>query len=345
MMIAVIEGMCQGRNPPSPCEIKHKTHYDIIPGMDAVITVDIGGTSMRAATYPSSGNQPLSHQKITTHSPDGTVFDRLVGLIQSIWPKEGNVRAISVGSAGPLDPTTGFIMDAPNIPGWKNFPLGEKLQAIFPPPVFIGNDANLAALGEWKYGSGVGHHDLIYLTISTGIGGGVISKDVLLEGSLGMAAELGHITVLPDGPVCSCGKQGHLEGLSSGTAIVEYVRTMLASGVESTLDPENDLSAYGICMAARNGDHLAIKAFAKAGFFLGQALASFIHIFNPSIIVLGGGVTQSGSLLIDPMMDKLNADIMDPCYLKDLQILPAKLGDDAGLLGALGLARGKLHLD
>lgn len=312
--------------------------------MVALITADIGGTSMRAAAYPSNGIHPLTHRKISTENSNSTVFESLVGLIRSVWPDDADVAAISVASAGPLDPRTGFIFDAPNIPGWKDFPLGDKLSEVFPIPVFIGNDANLAALGEWKYGSGVGHSDLIYLTISTGIGGGIISNNILLEGSNGLAAELGHITVQPDGAICSCGQKGHLEAVSSGLAIVYFVRQMLLAGKNSILDLEKNISAYDIAQAARNGDDLAISAYDLAGFYLGQALASFIHIFNPSIIILGGGVANSGSLLFDPIKRKIISDVMDPIYLQNLEIVPAKLGDEAGLVGALVVARQKLRI-
>jgi len=312
--------------------------------MVAMITVDIGGTSMRAAAYPSNSINHLSHNKISTENSKSNVFENLVGLIRSVWPDNADVAAISVACAGPLDPKTGFIFDAPNIPGWKDFPLGDKLREVFPIPVIIGNDANLAAVGEWKYGAGVGHSDLIYLTISTGIGGGIISNNILLEGFNGLAAELGHITVEPDGAICSCGQKGHLEALSSGPAMVDYVRQMLLAGKESILDLENNISAYDIAQAARNGDDLAISAYDHAGFYLGQAIVSFIHIFNPSIIILGGGVANSGSLLFDPVMKKIKTDVMDPIYLKNLVIVPAKLGDDAGLVGALVVARQKLQI-
>jgi glucokinase len=312
--------------------------------MIALITVDIGGTSMRAAAYSINTNKPLMHQKIPTTGSNQSVYDRLVDLIHSIWQDNFEVAAIVVASAGPLDPKTGYIFDAPNIPGWKNFPLGEKLAKEFPIPIFIGNDANLAALGEWKYGCGSGHHDLIYLTISTGIGGGIICNNQLVEGSNGLAAELGHITVLPDGPTCSCGKQGHLEAISSGKAIVEYIHQMITNGERSVLAGSKDLSAFDVATAARTGDRLAIQAYSRAGFYLGQALASFIHMLNPSIIILGGGVSQSGPLLFDPILKKLQLEIMDPSYLKELKILPTALGDDAGLLGALALGRQKLNL-
>ena len=311
--------------------------------MVALITADIGGTSMRAAAYPKDGIQPLFHNKISTVNSKRSVFENLVGLIRSVWPENADVAAISVACAGPLDPRTGYIIDAPNIPGWKDFPLGDKLREIFPIPILIGNDANLAAVGEWKFGSGVGHSDLIYLTVSTGIGGGIISNNILLEGTNGLAAELGHITVQPEGAICPCGKKGHLEAVSSGLAIVNYVRQMVLAGKESVLNIEKKFSAYDVALAANKGDELAANAYNIAGFYLGQALASLIHIFNPSIIILGGGVANSGSLIFDPIMKKIRSDIMDPIYLQNLEIVPAKLGDEAGLVGALVVARQKFH--
>ena len=294
---------------------------------------------MRAAAYPKDGIQPLFHNKISTVNSKRSVFENLVGLIRSVWPENADVAAISVACAGPLDPRTGYIIDAPNIPGWKDFPLGDKLREIFPIPILIGNDANLAAVGEWKFGSGVGHSDLIYLTVSTGIGGGIISNNILLEGTNGLAAELGHITVQPEGAICPCGKKGHLEAVSSGLAIVNYVRQMVLAGKESVLNIEKKFSAYDVALAANKGDELAANAYNIAGFYLGQALASLIHIFNPSIIILGGGVANSGSLIFDPIMKKIRSDIMDPIYLQNLEIVPAKLGDEAGLVGALVVAR------
>jgi glucokinase len=312
--------------------------------MVALITVDIGGTSMRAAAYPSNSIKYLSHKKISTQNPKISVFENLVGLIRSVWPDNVEVAALSVACAAPLDPKTGFLFDAPNIPGWKNFPLGDKLREVFQIPVILGNDANLAAVGEWIYGAGVGHSDLIYLTISTGIGGGIISNNNLLEGFKGLAGELGHITVQPDGPICHCGKKGHLEALSSGLAIVDFVKKKLAAGKGSILNLENNISAYDVAIAATNGDELAKSAFEQAGFYLGQAIASFIHIFNPSIIILGGGIVNSGSHIFDPVIKKIKTDVMDPIYLQNLEIVPARLGDDAGLVGALVVARQKFKI-
>ena len=301
--------------------------------MGTIIAVDIGGTQIRVAAYPHDNVKPIMYRRISTKSGDGTVFDRMKILIASFWQND-QVEAISVAAASLLDPKTGTILSAPNIPEWINFPLGQRLAERFEVPVFVGNDANLALLGEWRYGAGQGHHDLIYITISTGIGGGVISGDQLLLGHRGLAAELGHITVLPGGPLCPCGQLGHLEAISSGPAIARFINEKLLEGETSILVPGPDLSAHDVAKAARRGDALAKAAFKRAGEYLGQALADFLHIFNPSIVIFGGGVSRSGALIFKPLKDALYKQVMDHDYVKDLILRTAKLGDNAGLIGA-----------
>jgi glucokinase len=306
--------------------------------MGIFVTVDVGGTQIRVASFSRDSIQPIQVKRIPTRSSDGTAYDRLVGLIESVWPVDGKVDSITVATPGPTDPETGVVAYAPNVPGWENYPLGSKLNGQFNVPAHIGNDANLAALGEWKFGAGKGHKHVLYLTISTGIGAGVISDNHLLLGRHGLAIELGHVTVLPDGPLCGCGQHGHLEAVASGPSIARYVNEQLAGGRTSILKAGPGLSAREVDEAAQNGDALAIEALARAGAFIGQALADFLHIFNPSIVIFGGGVSFSGPLLFDPMRDSLKEHVMTPAYLKDLSITTAKLGDDVGLLGALALA-------
>jgi glucokinase len=309
--------------------------------MSNIVAIDIGGTQLRAAVYPATGTKPLAVQKTPTRGMEDGVFERLTALIDSVWPAEP-VDAICVAAPGPLDPFTGIIVSTPNIPAWKNYPLADLLSKRYKVPAYLGNDANLAAMGEWKFGAGQGHHDLLYLTLSTGIGGAAICNDMLIEGSRGMATELGHITVLPGGPVCSCGVPGHLEAVASGPAIVKYVCSQISAGRPSILRPETGLSAREIAEAAEKGDELAREAFIRAGHFIGQAVADFLHIFNPSIVIFGGGLTQSGSLILDPIQESVERNIMDRSYLDGLQFATVKLGDDAGLLGALAQARIRL---
>ena len=306
--------------------------------MESYIVADVGGTNIRAAVFPKDGTQAVTTRKIATISPGQTPFERLVNLIHEIWPASNEVHSIVVAVPGSLDPNKGFIFDATNIPGWFNYPIGDMLRKEFPVPVMIGNDANLAALGEWRFGAGVGFHNLLYLTISTGIGGEVILNDQLLLGEHGLATEFGHVTVVPDGPMCNCGRRGHLEALASGTAIARFVKDNIALGAVSSLRSRTDITARDVAEAAILGDPLAAQAMQQAGTYIGYALADFLHLFNPAIVILGGGVSASGDCLINPIKAALPERIMDRGYIQELEITPARLGDDAGLMGALALS-------
>jgi glucokinase len=309
--------------------------------MGHVIAIDVGGTHLRAAAYSAENRSPLKHLRTKSHAPNETVFDRMTALIEDVWP--GDVDAIGVSSPGPLDSRTGVVMSTPNIREWQNFPLTANLMKRFGVPTFLDNDANLAGLAEWKFGAGRGHHDVLYLTVSTGVGGGVIIGDRLLQGHHGLAAELGHVTLdpSPDAPICGCGFRGHLEAFSSGTGIERYVADQLASGRKSALTGKP--SARQIAEAAEQGDELGREAYARAGEYLGVGVANYLHIFDPSIVILGGGVSMSGPLLFEPFEASLRKRVFHPRYLDGLVVAQAELGDDAGLLGAMALARLKIQ--
>jgi glucokinase len=311
--------------------------------MGAYIAVDVGGTQIRAAVFPEDGVEPIRQKKILTRDKDAHPETRMNDLIAELWPAQEKVVAIGVAAPGPLDPKAGVIINAPNIPNWKNFPLRNYVQERFGVPVELGNDANLAAMGEWKFGAGRGHDNLVYLTISTGIGGGVICDGHLLLGLRGFAAELGHVTLIPDGPRCSCGQPGHLEAISSGTGIANYVAEELKKGAPSCLSLDPLPTAKDINLAAQKGDSLAVAAIERAGMYLGLGLSNYLQIFNPSIIILGGSVTQCGDLLFNPMKAELKQRVMGPEYLTNLTITKAGLGDMVGLLGALALVRNLYH--
>jgi len=321
----------------------------IIMSMTLTIAVDIGGTHIRTAAYDGESLTPVSHHRARSLGSEPGVFDRLVQAVEAVWVPQG-VNAIGIASPGPLDPHTGTILATPNIPEWQNFPVAPKLSQHFGVPVYLDNDANMAALGEWKFGAGVGHHDLVYLTISTGVGGGVICNDSLLQGFHGLGAELGHMIIDPDGPPCGCGKNGHVESFCSGPSIARFVNERLQAGEKSTLHPQPDpstglrtsLSAAHVADAAQKGDALAISGFARAGHYLGIAVANYLAIFDPSILIFGGGVSQVGDLLFKPFEESLKKHTFHPHYLDNLTIAKAQLGDNAGLLGALALARLKL---
>lgn len=307
--------------------------------MSIYITIDIGGTRMRAAAYPAEGFKPIQIERIKSQGKGPTPQERLVQLIENVCPEGEKITSIGVAAPGPVNPKAGVVYNAPNIAALRYFPLVEYLEEQTRVPVFLDNDANLAAVGEWKAGAAIGHDHMVYLTVSTGIGGGVISDGLLLHGVQGLAAEMGHINVMPDGPLCSCGLPGHLEALASGPNIAAWTRSELSRGVSSSLPNNDDLSAKTVAEHAQKGDELALAAFQRAGHFLGIALSNFLHIFNPSMIVFGGGVSQSGGLLLDPVKASLEKHVFDPKYLENLEITTAALGDDTGLIGALIMAR------
>ncbi|MCZ2126196.1 MAG: ROK family protein [Anaerolineales bacterium] len=312
--------------------------------MPIIVAVDVGGTQMRAAAYTQDQFQPVKLKKIPTLASSVGGFERLVQVIADVLPADEKIAAIGIGSPGPLDPHTGYLLAPPNNPEWHNFPLAPKLSEHFGAKAYLDNDANLAALGEYRYGAGKGHRDALYLTVSTGVGGGVISDGRLLQGYHGLAAELGHSIVDPNGPLCSCGFNGHLEAFSSGPAIARYVLQELDNGATSALRRDESLTARQIAEAAHQGDELALRAFRRAGEYLGIGVASFLHAFDPSILIFGGGVSQAGRILFDSFEESLKKRVFHPRYLEGLVITRAQLGDDAGLLGARALAEIKSGL-
>src|SRR5687767_15974268 len=232
--------------------------------MSHTVAVDLGGTHIRVAVYEADSITPIAHQRTRSLANEPGIYDRLEQAIESVWPNE-KVAAIGIASPGPLDPHTGTILATPNIPEWHNFPLTPKLSQHFGVPVYLDNDANMAGLAEWQYGAGQGHRDLVYLTISTGIGGGVISSGHLLQGFHGMGAELGHMIIDADGPICGCGFHGHVESFSSGPAITRYAKVQISLGQKSALQAGPNLNARDVAGAAQQGDSLALSAFERAG--------------------------------------------------------------------------------
>ena len=307
--------------------------------MKSTVAIDIGASRMRAASYSFESSDPILYNQIPTRSEGMAIEDRLVNLIESVISEDYQISAIGVACPGPMDPINGIIIEPPNIPEWKYFPLQEFLNDIYKVPVAINNDANLAAYGEWYFGAGKGISNLIYLTISTGVGGGIIIDNKLLIGSSGFAGEIGHTTLNHEGPECSCGKFGHLEAYASGPSIVRWVKSKLEDETLKEHFTESDLDAKLVSDAAENGNELAIAAYERAGKYIGLAIANLLHIFNPEKVIIGGGVSRSGDLLFGPIQRSVEENIISDVYLNNFEIVPAALGDDSGLLGALVLSR------
>lgn len=304
--------------------------------------VDLGGTQIRVAISDTKGGFCTRIARPTPPLGGEITLQALKDAIhQALAESKCDIASIAIVAPGPLDPRRGVVAHAPNIPGWRNLPLSAILSQEFSVPVLLGNDANLAALAEQRFGAARGHRDVVYLTVSTGIGGGVISDNVLLIGSHGYAAELGHNSVWADGPRCNCGNLGCVETLASGPAIARQAREAIEAGNPSLLTEmcQGDLSrltAKLVTEAARQGDALAQATFDRAGYFLGVAITNFLYTFDPTIVVLGGGVTQAGPLLFKPVIATVHARTPE-AYWEHCDIVPAALGEDVGLMGALAL--------
>ncbi len=312
--------------------------------MPEILAVDLGGTNIRVARFHSAEPPATTHTKTPTRAADGPeiVIARILQAIESIAPLSRGGMRIGIGAPGPLDPRRGVILEAPNLTGWRNIPLRDRVATHFGCPVAVGNDANLAALAEWRFGAGRGCTDLVYLTISTGIGGGVIADGRLLLGAQGLATELGHMTLQMGGPPCSCGQHGHLEAIASGPAIARIAAERLRAGGASSLSrfvtADRGPAAEEVGEAARQGDALARQVIDEAAEAIGCHVASLLHAFNPQVVVLGGGVMELGDLLLPRIQAAALAEALHPAYLDGLRIVRAELGDDVGLIGAMTLA-------
>ncbi|MCZ6530436.1 MAG: ROK family protein [Chloroflexi bacterium] len=304
-----------------------------------VIGVDLGGTLIRAVRT-DLGGEKVARSQLPTEAKSGgeAVMERVNTIIEEILREVelDEVLGIGIGAPGPID-ADGRIYNPPNLPDWGDFSLTERIFDRFKRPAFAGNDANLAALGEHRFGAGQGVDDMVYMTISTGIGGGIISGGSLLLGARGYAAEVGHQTLVAGGPICGCGQPGHLEALASGPSIARNAKERLEAGTSSIIsDYGEEITSKSIAEAARAGDKLAQELFAQAGFYIGLGLVNLIHILEPKRVLIGGGVSLAGDLLFEPIRETVDQQVMSPIY-REVEILPAALGADVGLMGAVAL--------
>ncbi len=304
-----------------------------------IIAVDLGGTQLRTARYDHDLNL-LQRESTLTRAELGpqSTIKRLIAYIDKVMPScRDDLIGIGVSSPGPLNPTTGVVIAPPNLPGWNNVPLGDLIAQEFGLPVFIGNDANVAALAESSKGAAQGCRHVVYITVSTGIGSGIISDGKLVAGRDGLAAELGHIPIIVEQ-----GKVSSIELEAAGPAIARRVRAALEAGAVSCLTDmvEGDLSridARAVGLAAAEGDQLATETLAYAGRTIGLGIVTALLLFNPEIVVVGGGVTKTGALLFSPMRQAVYEHVLDSAFVRDLRIEQAALGDDVALVGAAAL--------
>lgn len=315
-----------------------------------IVGVDLGGTQIRALLTDADGNKLVRVQRLTqAEKGPEAVIDRILKTIEDVLAKaDQEVAGIGMGAPGPVDPSTGTLYDPPNLPGWEAISLTDRVEDEFDLPAFIGNDANVAALGEHRFGAGQGVDNLLYVTVSTGIGGGIISGGRLLVGARGFAGEVGHQTLDPDadGPMCGCGQPGHLEAFASGPAIARDARQAIRDGGQSAMTglagSVEAITAETVAHAAARGDALALQILRRAAFYIGLGLTNLIHVIEPQRILIGGGVSQAGDLLFEPIRETVNQHLMSHVY-QGVEIVPADLGDDVGLLGAVALVLSELE--
>jgi glucokinase len=314
-----------------------------------LLGVDLGGTQIRAALADENGVMQTRVATLTL-ADEGppAVIERICAQI-ALAMEGQQITAIGLGAPGPTDPYEGVVLVAPNLPGWHNIPLRQILGQRFGVPVFIGNDANLAGLAEYRYGAGQKSSHMIYITVSTGIGGGVISGKRLLLGRQGLAAEIGHVTIDYTGEQEGKYEVGTLEGLASGPNLARRVRRELLAGAASILNEwvNGDIEAITpqlIQQAASQGDIFALDQFARNGRYLGVGITNLLHTFNPQRIVIGGSVwLHASEYMVETMWETIRKRSQSPGYWRDLEIVTAELGDDVGLLGAIALAEDEME--
>lgn len=309
--------------------------------------IDLGGTKLRAIVADAEG-RVYGEEVRPSPAPQGpeAVFRGMVDCLDAALGQAGRRRsdlaAVGIASPGAVDAVRGIVPNAPQLPGWRDVPLAEIISRALELPTRLENDATAAALGEHAFGAGRGSRYMLFLTVSTGIGGGIIIDGRLYTGKSGAAGELGHIVIDPDGPPCGCGARGHLEAFASGTAIARRGEELVARGESPILAElrrrEGPVTAEMMQRAAQMGDAASRGAFRQAGHYLGLGLASFVNIFNPEVIVIGGGVSAAGELFL-PEAEVTMRSLAMTQPLRDVRLALGELGDRAGTLGMIACLR------
>ncbi len=313
------------------------------------IGIDIGGTKIAAALVSESG-EIIRDLKVPTPAKDSEkIADAVVDLINELASGQ-QVSAVGVAAAGFIDAERANIVYAPNL-SWRNEPLKAKLEARVNLPVFIDNDANAAGWAEFRFGAGRGVKHMVMLTVGTGVGGAVVVDGHLLRGGFGIAAELGHINLVPNGEPCGCGQLGCLESYGSGTALLNAAKRLASSGdpagtrLAELQDAAGELTGQEVYQAIQERDAGTLALLADLGAALGRAVASLTAVLDPELVVIGGGVSATGDLLLDPIRAAYLAHLPARGFRPELRIVQAELVNDAGVVGAADLARIELRND
>jgi glucokinase len=307
--------------------------------MQRVLGIDVGGTKMATGVVDAAG-RVAGYVEVPTPAGDAeTIFAALRAAIartltDAVLPA-GRVDGIGVGCGGPMVYPGGLVSPL-NIPGWRDFPLRDRLVTAYGCPVVVDNDAKALALGEYWRGAGQGARHLLGMVVSTGVGGGIVVDGRLVHGAHGNAGHIGHVIVAASGPRCACGAPGCLEAIASGPSIARAAQRALRRGRASALAGQRPLTAAAVAAAAQAGDRLANALFARAGRALGRGIASAAALLDLDRVVVGGGVSQAGSLLFDPLRAEL-ARSGRLSFTRALSVVPAGLGRPAGVIGGAAL--------
>lgn len=312
--------------------------------MSLTCGVDVGGTKIAGGIIDADGTVLEEHRVESPASDSQAIEDAIAGLVTELRRRH-EITAVGVGAAGYIDKARSTVMFSPNL-AWRGVDLRGELQDRLDLPVVIENDANAAAWGEFRFGAGEDVDDLLLVTVGTGVGGGLVLDGELYRGAFGAGAEIGHMRVVPGGHVCGCGKRGCFEQYGSGSALVREARAA-ASGGSVLAEPllraagGDPLGITGplITSAARDGDPFAIGQLALLGTWLGEGIASLAEVLDPAVVVIGGGVSEAGDLLLDPIREAFLPQLTARAHRPILEIRKARLGNRAGLIGAADLAR------
>ena len=304
-----------------------------------VVGVDLGGTKIYTALVDLEGNI-IKEKTVETlaHEGEQAVMGRIVDTINYVidGTDKDLVKSIGIGSPGPLDVKNGIIIENSNLP-FKNFAIVKTIKETYDLPTYLDNDANVATLGEFMFGAGKGTENMVFITASTGIGGGAVLNGKLFRGSTGNALEVGHMTVATEGPRCGCGNLGCAEALGSGTAIGKRAKEAVLSNVVTSLKNYENVTAKEVFKEAANGDRVAKNILNTSLTYLGIAVANTITNFDPEKVVVGGGVVNGGDIVIDTIRNVVEERCM-AAFVENCTIEKAVLGGKAGVLGAADLA-------
>jgi glucokinase len=303
------------------------------------IAVDLGGTRVRAARVDQNGNI-LDRTEVPTKAKAGpeAVLQQITEVVSAIRNNATGVeiQGIGVSSPGPLDTIRGVALGLPTIKGFDNYPLLAELKSRLQMPVSLENDAIAAAIGEWRYGAGAGFANVVYVTVSTGIGGGVIVDNHVVRGRQGMACHIGHMILIPNGEPCNCGCVGCFEAYGAGPAFTERARSRAAKHKNTSLGRDGvPITAETVFASAKAGDLLAAELLQEEAEILGTGFTSLAHLFSPDVIVMGGGLSNE----FDALFPSINARFqkLTMSAFKNIGIVKAKLGSNSGLVGAASL--------